>query len=73
MKVSVCQTLYYQYEVDVPDDVVALGNKEIAGYADVEDPYFSDVWDAIDGYNGNYTVQLTSVVNDETGEVIWAS
>lgn len=68
MKVSVCQTLCYQYEVDIPDNVVALGNKQIASYADSNDPYYYDVLDAVDG-----TIQLTSVVNDETGEVIWAS
>lgn len=73
MKVSVCQTLCYQYEVDVPDNIVALGDKQIALYADGNDPYYCDVWDAVDGFKGNYTIQLASVVNDETGEVIWAS
>lgn len=69
MKVSVCQCLTYTYEIEIPDDDPHAGSvDDIIYYAEENDPYFQKLREQLDG---NYVIELVSVVDDKSGEVLW--
>ena len=71
MKVSVCATITYQYELEIPEEVNNKDIENIADYCNNEDPVFSDLCKILSKNHLNFDSELISIVNDESDEVIW--
>lgn len=66
MKVSVQAQVNYSYEVEVSDD-----NNDIASFCDSADPVYPRIVKAMMFEGLNYEGKLISIVDEETGEILW--
>lgn len=71
MKVSVCATITYQYEVEIPEDLNEESRETIAAYCDDKDPVFSDLCKVLSKNHLNFDGEIISVVDEDSDEVIW--
>ena len=71
MKVSVCATITYQYEVEIPEELNNESNGTIAAYCDGEDPVFSDLTKVLVKNSLYYDGEIISVVNTDSDEIVW--
>ena len=72
MKVSVCVDVHYIYEVDVAFDPDLEDETDLLNYVDVEDPVYRELCGVLGEAHLNYEGETTSIINDETGEVLYA-
>ena len=68
MKVSVCSKIFYQYEIEVPDDLVHKSS--IINYCDCEDPILHNLSRVFEKAGIDYDCEFASIINEETGEFI---
>ena len=71
MKVSVCATITYQYEVEIPEDLNEESRETITAYCDGEDPVFSDLCKVLFKNHLDFDGEIISVVDEDSDEVIW--
>jgi hypothetical protein len=71
MKVSVCSKIIYQYEVDVPDDIIH--ESSIIDYCDSADPVLHDISSTFNKTGIDYNFDFVSIINEETGEFVLES
>lgn len=72
MKVSVCATVTYQYEVEIPEELDDADNVTIAAYCDGEDPVFSDLCKVFSKNGGvSFDGEVISIVDTESDDIIW--
>lgn len=71
MKVSVCATVTYQYEVEIPEELNDVDKITITAYCDGEDPVFSDLCKVLSKNHLNFDGEIISVVDENSDEVIW--
>ena len=69
MKVSVCAKVYYQYEVEVPEE---QADTDLACYCDCEDPVYSKITRVLNEEGLDFDGSLVSICDVETGEELWA-
>ena len=66
-KVSVCANIFYQYEVEIPDNV-----KDLPCYCDAVDPVYFNICKEFTKKGIDYDGNLVSICDAETGEELWA-
>lgn len=66
MNVSVNCTVVYTFNVNVPDD-----EDDLPCYCDSEDPVYRSIIDLMTKENLRYDGIINSIVNDETGEILF--
>lgn len=71
-KYSVCAQLTYEYTFETFDDDTP---EEVVSEADSYDPLWSGIYQLIVEHKNvpSYLCQTVSIVDDETGEVIWTA
>lgn len=69
MKVSVCAKVYYDYEVEVPEDQAGT---DLAFYCDCEDPVYQKITHILNEAGLDFDGTLVSINDAETGEELWA-
>ena len=69
MKVSVCSRIIYQYEVDVPDDIIH--ESSIIDYCDSADPVLHNISLTFYKAGVDHDCEFVSIINEETGESIF--
>lgn len=67
MKVSVCAKVYYNYEVEVPEDIT-----DLPCWCDVCDPVYSKIIRVLNEEGLDFDGSLVSIQDAETGEELWA-
>ena len=68
MKVSVNVALYYNYEIEIPDNTQ---EKDLLWMCDVQDPVYIDIVKAMLKTNLNYNAETTSIIKEDTDEIIY--
>lgn len=68
MRVSVCAKVYYDYEVEVPEDQM----NDLAFYCDCEDPVYQKITRILNEAGLDFDGTLVSINDAETGEELWA-
>lgn len=68
MKVSVNVALYYNYETEIPDNTQ---EKDLLWMCDVQDPVYIDIIKVMLKANLNYDTKTTSILREDTDEVIY--
>ena len=70
MKVSVCVRVNYNYEVEIPDNLV---NPEDFDYdlVDAADEAYGDICKVLTKYHYNFDGMIESVVDDATGDCLY--
>ena len=68
MKVSVNVALYYNYEIEIPD---STQEKDLLWMCDVQDPVYIDIVKAMLKANLNYDTKTTSIIREDTNEIIY--
>ena len=68
MKVSVAVTVYYNYEVDIPEDTQ---RKDLPWVCDNEDPVYNEVAHVLHEAGLNFDAETTSIIREDTDEVIY--
>ena len=75
MKVSVCVAINYVYEVDAPEEIDGspVTADDLLFLTEADDPVYEEVTKIFHRNNIPYDGNTISIVNDETGEVIWST
>ena len=68
MKVSVAVAFYYNYETEIPDDIT---KKDLPWICDIRDTVYGDITKVMLKANLNYDAETTSIVREDTDEVIY--
>ena len=68
MKVSVAVALYYNYKTEIPDDTEG---KDLLWKCDVQDPVYIDIVKVMLKANLNYDTETTSILREDTDEIIY--
>ena len=71
MKVSVCATITYQYEVEVPEELKDESGMPITAYCDDKDPVFFDLCKILSKNHLNFDGEIISVVDENSDDIIW--
>ena len=66
MKVSVCASVIYRYEVEIPDGV------DLESFADSADPVYPRFVKALVNEGLNYEAEIVSIIDAETDEEYYA-
>lgn len=72
MKVSVCAKVYYDYEVDIPEDIIKENDNDLAFLCDCEDPVYEKITRVLNEAGLDFDGSLVSICDAETGEELWA-
>ena len=74
MNITTCVQITYNYSVEVPEEIDGekIDGEDAMFLADAEDPVYSDLCKVLHRAGVNYSGETISVINDDTGEVIWA-
>lgn len=68
MKVSVAVALYYNYEAEIPDNTT---KEDLLWACDRKDPVYEDISEALYAESLDYDVKITSIIREDTDEVIY--
>ena len=68
MKVSVNVALYYNYETEIPDD---SQREDLPWICDIRDPVYIDIVKAMLKANLNYDTETTSIIREDTDEILY--
>ena len=69
MKVSVNVAFYYNYETEIPDDIT---KKDLPWECDIRDPVYENIAKVLrEAKLKNYDAETTSIVREDTDEVIY--
>ena len=68
MKVSVAVAVYYNYEVEIPNDTA---RKDLPLVCDIEDPVYEDIARALRNAKLDYDAETTSIIREDTYDVIY--
>ena len=68
MKVSVAVAVYYNYEVEIPDDTT---RKDLPSVCDIEDPVYEDIARVLHEARLDYDAEITSILREDTDEIIY--
>ena len=68
MKVSVAVAVYYNYEVEIPDDTT----KNFLWMCDTNDPVYEDISKILHEAKLNYDAVTTSIIREDTDEIIYS-
>ena len=69
MKVSVAAAVYYNYEIEIPD---SIKKEDLLWMCDVQDPVYIDIVKAMLKANLNYDSVTTSIIREDTDEIIYS-
>ena len=68
MKVSVAVAVYYNYETEIPDDTT---KKDLPWICDIRDPVYRDIAGVLHEAKLNYDAETTSIIREDTDEVLY--
>ena len=69
MKVSVAVAVYYNYETEIPDDTA---KEELLWVCDNEDPVYREIAEALHEAKLNYDAVTTSIIREDTDEILYS-
>jgi hypothetical protein len=69
MKVSVNVALYYNYETEIPDDTK---ENDLLWTCDVRDPVYIDIVKAMLKTSLDYDTITTSIIKEDTDEILYS-
>ncbi len=69
MKVSIAVAVYYNYETEIPDDTTS---KELLWVCDNEDPVYREIAGILQEAKLNYDAVTTSIIREDTDEVLYS-
>ena len=74
MNVTTCVQITYNYSVEIPEEIDGkkVDEEDVMFLTDTDDPVYSDLCKVLYRAGVNYSGETISVINDDTGEVIWA-
>ena len=67
MKISVAVAVYYNYEVEIPDNT---SREAIPLKCDIEDPVYKDIAKILTNEKLNFDAEITSIIKEDTDEEI---
>lgn len=68
MKVSVAVAVYYNYEVEIPDDTT---RQDLPWVCNQGDPVYEDIAKVLHEAKLNYDAEITSLLREDTDEIIY--
>ena len=68
MKVSVACAVYYNYSLEVSDDI---NKSDLLSECDCNDPVFQDICQLLDKKRIDHDAEITSIINEETDDLLY--